>query len=1478
MQRKVSYCKGVIDVNHLSYEVADVISRLEDGEDAGLCIEKLRGHNLYSCRLNQADRLLFTYVEIDGANYLLLLDIVRNHDYDKSFATKPRVLGKFLELNGRVIADSIKREDFAASNESSNEAVTNLDNNNNNNNITRKIYIPEMEFFNDQFIALSKDQLEARKAALPVTIHGAAGSGKSGAAFARLTDLAEAMNQHGGEKLPEVCYVTQSQALCDNMRENFEASPQAKLASAARISFKTYEQIVASDLKPADYETFKLFIINQIKSHKRSCKEAKSQFSDDFYQNTDAMYQELRNISAVSSLEEYLDFGNNQSLYPRQQKAQRSWLYQIRTNYLNHLKDKRMIDLGCCAAPVAERECIFLVDEAQDLSSIQLKELSRIAGRRVIYFYHKQQSLSDTLDKEHLLNEITCARDKGTKVIEMKSSFRCSSAILAVAQEFLDIGATLTGSAKTPIPSSQIDGEGTVIVMTKINENDEKELQQESATADCVIITDEAYIEDAKRRFPRANLITTVARFKGLEASSVILYRLLDNKVYETACKQLSKEGEEKKVVLVNKALAPAFNSIYTACTRVRGAGKLIIVQDNPKTLKNIQAILQRLEKHQTKNRLQSQQQLSNEKANQILFERVKELLRTNTEENRVAAKKIYLEQLHKTENEFNVMLKVYFTKETAVDEQGKAPKSYNNTSKTETKMGKSTRKNKGKREAQVDHQPTQTKPMRSATASTKLQLMSKADIVHAMKINDTQRITVFREYFKNIQYYPALFTLPSDATEECPFLEYIGCGLIAEYVFKNIDSNYWEKLFAYETFKFDTRNAYKLNDLMSIPPVFAFASIPDIWRILIATMKRKGLPLKFRDIATNHRGLSALHMLTFHDDGLLIFSELIQANIGILIGKNSDYYFTPATCLAEKRSIVDNLLDMDITKLAGAPHPLSVLCSNVKGLSYKIQLNHLIANNHRTNEPRLVTLVRTPLGKQLIKSLTSHNEELRELQLWKLEPGGAEQLCLVENNLPLLPPKVDCTDEMSREYVNNLLLNVSECDILNLMDSPFPYRFFFDVPTDNDECLFKKLMANKDICAFTLRNMISNIKKMIENNDTTTLFNTPLADGECLFVRLLEHAEIRACLLPSYIAKLFGLIKVDMPAHALVRKNRRSGKADPFIWMCANESLINTLIQSLNPALVKSLIDNQVLFRPITIQDYTAAELPQSINVLTHLEGACIIPGSKKTLQPWEMLCANKRGTELLLLIDTQSDHKVLKHPLLFFGNDLQVRSKNDETKALFHHIIHSSMGLVFLERFLNLNQSAGKQIISHNLFLSGCTVNETNRYVGDCALFDILKKTNNTEVMTLILKQPFHVLSESGLIKALLFPLTSDCTTDNDAVARFVRMIESPEILNEIETLVENNPTLSKEFDSSLFLTTPDEADIRANAIAMLKASATGNKVYRILRDNMQKALTFPASSLLAHSMYSRPMKTDTTNQTSDLPMDETIKQKSL
>jgi len=73
-----------IDATAVKPQYERTLTMLAGGDFRAADAKKLRGTPFYRAKLNDADRLLFRFGSYDGQTYLLILEVVYQHAYDKS--------------------------------------------------------------------------------------------------------------------------------------------------------------------------------------------------------------------------------------------------------------------------------------------------------------------------------------------------------------------------------------------------------------------------------------------------------------------------------------------------------------------------------------------------------------------------------------------------------------------------------------------------------------------------------------------------------------------------------------------------------------------------------------------------------------------------------------------------------------------------------------------------------------------------------------------------------------------------------------------------------------------------------------------------------------------------------------------------------------------------------------------------------------------------------------------------------------------------------------------------------------------------------------------------------------------------------------------------------------------------------------------------------------------------------------------------
>jgi hypothetical protein len=73
-----------LDAGPVTRQYEKVLEQLRHGDFRSAEVKKLRGSGLYRAKLDDKNRLLFKLAGHRGRTWLLVLEVVRNHDYAKA--------------------------------------------------------------------------------------------------------------------------------------------------------------------------------------------------------------------------------------------------------------------------------------------------------------------------------------------------------------------------------------------------------------------------------------------------------------------------------------------------------------------------------------------------------------------------------------------------------------------------------------------------------------------------------------------------------------------------------------------------------------------------------------------------------------------------------------------------------------------------------------------------------------------------------------------------------------------------------------------------------------------------------------------------------------------------------------------------------------------------------------------------------------------------------------------------------------------------------------------------------------------------------------------------------------------------------------------------------------------------------------------------------------------------------------------------
>jgi hypothetical protein len=330
-----------LDARGMEEHVEHAAALLREGDFRAADARKMTGSPFYRARLNDRDRLLFRFIVHGGITHLVLLEVIRNHAYEKS---------RF--LNGAPV-DENKLERFPDTAQVPAADLLPITFINPNN---QRVHLL------DKILSLDDMQEAAYVHRLPLILIGSAGSGKTVLTL-------EKMKQMSGD----VLYVTHSAYLVENARNIYYASGYEN--DAQNLSFLSFQEFVETIRVPSgnvvDFGTFARWFAR----HRQA-----SRLSD-----AHQIFEEFNGVLTGSpvttsclSREDYLALGIRRSIFTGDQ---RPLVYDLFLKYLDFLSEEGLEDLNLLCFRYHEicrpSYDAIVVDEVQDLTNVQLSLVLR---------------------------------------------------------------------------------------------------------------------------------------------------------------------------------------------------------------------------------------------------------------------------------------------------------------------------------------------------------------------------------------------------------------------------------------------------------------------------------------------------------------------------------------------------------------------------------------------------------------------------------------------------------------------------------------------------------------------------------------------------------------------------------------------------------------------------------------------------------------------------------------------------------------------------------------------------------------------------------------------------------------------------------------------------------------------------------------------------------------------------------------------
>jgi hypothetical protein len=456
------------------------------------------GHGkFYRAKLDDADRLLFSLIRHGDEICVLMLEVIANHDYDKS---------RF--LRGAAIDES-KIPDIDAD-----EAIAEAQE-------VRYLH-PDRTTIHllDKPISFDDMQDAVYRQTPPLIVVGSAGSGKTALTLEKL--------KHAEG---QVLYVTHSRYLAQSACELYYANGFEHHGQEA--VFLSYREFVESIRVPPGREATWRDFVGWFSHLQQSFKDF------DGHQ----VFEEIRGVLAagangVLSRDVYRALGVRQSIFAVEQ---RDALYHIFEKYRLWLSEAKLYDLNLVAQDwqtlAAPRYDFVVVDEVQDITTVQLALVLKTL-KNPGHFLLCGDSNQIVHPNFFSWSQIKSLFWKDAKLAEcqelrvLTSNFRNGLAAARVANQLLKIKQRRFGSIdrESNFLVQAVGGDAGQVALMPDKDASNRELDQKirQSTQFAVLVMRDEDKAAARQHFSTP-LLFSIHEAKGLEYENIVLYRFVSD-------------------------------------------------------------------------------------------------------------------------------------------------------------------------------------------------------------------------------------------------------------------------------------------------------------------------------------------------------------------------------------------------------------------------------------------------------------------------------------------------------------------------------------------------------------------------------------------------------------------------------------------------------------------------------------------------------------------------------------------------------------------------------------------------------------------------------------------------------------------------------------------------------------------------------------------------------------------------------------
>jgi hypothetical protein len=477
-----------------------VVNAIAKGDFATAQVKKLSNLShgkFYRARLDDANRLLFTLVRHQDEVCALMLEVIENHDYDKS---------RFL----RGASFDEQRIEDANLSEAQADAQP------------MRYLHPEHSTVHllDKPISFDDAQATIYRAHPPLIVIGSAGSGKTALTLEKL--------KHAEG---EVLYVTHSAFLAQSARDLYYANGfEHPGQEAVFLSYREFtESIQLPQGREVTWREFAGWFERQRNSHK----------GIDAHQ----AFEEIRGVitaaaHGVHTRETYRQLGVRQSIFA---EAQRDNLYALFEKYRTWLQENARYDLNLVAQSLLNvagpRYDFVVIDEVQDITPVQLALVLKTLKKPGHFLLCGDSNqivhpnfFSWAQVKSLFWQDPTLAERQELRMLS--ANFRNGQEATRIANRLLKIKHQRFGSIdrESNYLVDAIGGETGQVSLLADKDATKKSLDQQirQSTQFAVLVMRDEDKAEARKHFATP-LLFSIHEAKGLEYENIVLYRFVSD-------------------------------------------------------------------------------------------------------------------------------------------------------------------------------------------------------------------------------------------------------------------------------------------------------------------------------------------------------------------------------------------------------------------------------------------------------------------------------------------------------------------------------------------------------------------------------------------------------------------------------------------------------------------------------------------------------------------------------------------------------------------------------------------------------------------------------------------------------------------------------------------------------------------------------------------------------------------------------------